>query len=133
MKKACYCSLLRTATRKIESVYDRALAPLGVNIAQYSLLRGIKRLQPASLTDLGRDAELDRSTIGRNVRVLERIGLVVTGRGDVDRREAVVRLSDRGNELLGDAAALWEECQQKFEDRIGPAQIKTLQDILKTL
>jgi DNA-binding MarR family transcriptional regulator len=74
MTSPCYCSLLRTATRKVGAVYDNALAPLGINIAQYSLLRLVEHCQPVSFTELGRIAELDRSTVGRNVRVLERMG-----------------------------------------------------------
>jgi hypothetical protein len=41
--------------------------PLGINIAQYSLLRMIQRRQAVSLTELGGIAELDRSTVGRNM------------------------------------------------------------------
>lgn len=128
----CYCSLLRAATRRVGTVYDEALAPLGVNIAQYSLLRTIQRRQPVSLTELGRIAELDRSTVGRNVRVLERSGLVETRRGDGDHRETVVSLADHGLEVLDEAAPLWEACQRKIEQRLGPAEIKILQSILRS-
>ena len=40
----CYCSLPRTATRKIGAVYDDALTPLGINIAQYSLFWLVERV-----------------------------------------------------------------------------------------
>ncbi|CAN7664700.1 MarR family winged helix-turn-helix transcriptional regulator [Pararhizobium sp. LjRoot238] len=126
----CYCSLLRTATRKVGSVYDDALAPLGINIAQYSLLRLIERRQPVSFTELGRVAELDRSTVGRNVRVLERMGLVETGRGEDDQREAVVRLADHGHQVLEEAAPLWDECQREVETRLGSENVKALRAIL---
>lgn len=129
----CYCSLLRAATRRIGSVYDDALAPLGINIAQYSLLRLIEHRQPVSFTELGRVAELDRSTVGRNVRVLERIGLVETGRGDDDHREAVVRLSVLGCKVLEQAAPLWDECQREIETRLGPANVKALREILHAI
>jgi hypothetical protein len=46
MTSACYCFLLRTATRKVGAVYDNALAPLGINIARYSLLRLVEHCQP---------------------------------------------------------------------------------------
>lgn len=129
----CYCSQLRAATRRIGAVYDAALAPLGINIAQYSLLRKIQRRQPISLTELGHVSELDRSTISRNVQVLERMGLVATGRGREDLRESVVRLTDPGTALLGRAAPIWSECQQGIEARLGPAAVAALQDILDAL
>jgi DNA-binding MarR family transcriptional regulator len=129
----CYCLLLRTATRKVGSVYDDALAPLGINIAQYSLLRLIERRQPVSFTELGRVAELDRSTVGRNVRVLERMALVETGRGEDDQREAVVTLAVTGTQVLQEAAPLWDECQRQIETRLGPANVKALRAILSAI
>lgn len=60
----CHCIVLRKASRRVSSYYDEALAPLGVNIAQFSLLRNIDRMAPVSLTDLGMRVELDRSTVG---------------------------------------------------------------------
>lgn len=129
----CYCSLLRTATRRVGSVYDDALSPLGINIAQYSLLRLIEHRQPVSFTELGRVAELDRSTVGRNVRVLERMGLVETGRGENDQREAVVRLGVRGRQMLEEAAPLWDGCQREIETRLGAANVKALREILRAI
>ncbi|WP_442160982.1 MarR family winged helix-turn-helix transcriptional regulator [Rhizobium leguminosarum] len=126
----CYCSLLRTATRKVGAVYDDALAPFGINIAQYSLLRLIERRQPVSFTELGRVAELDRSTVGRNVRVLERMDMVETGRSEDDQRETDVRLAARGRQVLEDAAPFWEECQREIETRLGSANVKALREIL---
>lgn len=125
--------MLRSATRKVVSIYDEALAPLGINVAQFSLLRTVERLQPVSLTDLARDTQLDRSTIGRNARVIERMGLVETHRGDVDQREAIVMLTPVGTELLQNAGPLWDECQKAMEDRLGAVKITALQDILRSI
>lgn len=125
--------MLRSATRRIGSVYDRALAVLGINIAQYSLLRTIQRRQPMSLTDLARSVELDRSTIGRNVRVLERLGLVAMEQGEDDHREAAVKLTARGVEILNEAGPLWEDCQRKIEAQLGPVKVIALQEILKSV
>ena len=129
----CYCALLRAATRRIGSTYDEALTPLGINIAQYSLLRTIQRLQPVSFTELGRRAELDRSTVGRNVRVLERMNLVETGRAEGDQREAVIKLADKGSVTLDEAGPLWEKCQRKIETRLGPVKVIALQNILRAI
>lgn len=129
----CYCSLLRSATRKVASIYDEALAPLGINVVQFSLLRAVERLQPVSLTDLARDAQLDRSTIGRNVRVIERMRLVETQRGEADHREAIVMLTQVATELLQSAGPVWDECQKAMEARLGPVKITALQDILRSI
>lgn len=129
----CYCTQMREATRKIGALYDEALAPLGINIAQFALMRKIQRLQPVSFTELGRAGELDRSTVGRNVRVLARMELVTIGRGEDDQRETLVTLAERGATLLDAAAPLWSACQAKIEERLGPARLEALRDALRML
>lgn len=39
MSTGCYCTLPRKARRRFSGLYDEALAPPGINIAQYALLR----------------------------------------------------------------------------------------------
>lgn len=130
MESPCYCTLLRKATRRLGAAYDEVLAPFGINIAQFSLLRMMSRSGPISLTELGKIAELDRSTIGRNVRVIERMGLVETRRGDNDQREALVKLTPHGKQVYDEAALYWENCQRAIESRLGGEKIKALQDIV---
>jgi DNA-binding MarR family transcriptional regulator len=120
------------AARKISARYDEGLAPSGINVAQYGLLRRIARTEGISLTELGALSGLDRSTIGRNVRVLERMKLVKSGRGK-DQREAVVRLTETGSATLAAATPLWQACQKEVEDRFGPDNLKLLQEALDAL
>ena len=91
----CICIAVRKASRRLTARYDDALAPLGINLAQFSLLRNINRHGPVSLTRLGEITELDRSTLGRNVRVLERMNLCAPAVAP-DKREASVTLSEDG-------------------------------------
>ncbi len=128
----CYCVLLRGASRRITAVYDAALAPVGISVAQFSLLRRIRRAQPVSLTELARLSELDRSTVGRNVRVLERMGLVVAHPAK-DQREAALALLPAGEKILADGAPLWDAAQAKVEAALGPAGVESLRALLRDL
>jgi len=132
MMTKCYCASLRAAMRRVSAIYDEALAPIGINIAQYSLLRCVERLQPATLKALAEAQELDRSTMGRNIRVLEKIGLVTLGRGE-DQRESMVALSDGGRAALSLGGPLWDEAQARFERRLGPGSAATLQAIVSRI
>ncbi len=129
----CYSARLRAAARRIGSIYDEALEPFAINVAQYSLMSLVQRRQPISLTELARIAELERSTIGRNVRVLERGGLVELGRGDTDQRESVVMLTQRGIEVLDLARPRWSACQQVIETRLGPDRVSLFNDLLDSI
>lgn len=132
MSSPCFCTVLRAATRRIAARYDAALAPVGVNIAQFSLLRTVARVEPATLTELGRRAELDRSTVGRNVRVLERQGLLALRRGE-DQREAVVTLAAEGRRALAEGAPLWEAVQTELEAQLGAGPSGELRSLLEAL
>jgi DNA-binding MarR family transcriptional regulator len=114
----CYCTSIRKASRRLTSLYDAALEPVGVNLAQFSLLRNIHRNDRVSLTELGKITELDRSTVGRNVRVLERMGLAKTISGD-DHREAVVIVDTDGLRVLEQGAPLWDAMQERLEAKLG--------------
>lgn len=127
----CYCVSLRRASRKLTALYDDALAPAGVNVAQFSLLRKINRLGPLSLTALAELADLDRSTVGRNVRVLAEMGLMTLQAGE-DQREAVVGLTAAGRRAVATGSPLWDSVQADIEARLG-RRAAQLFDLLEAL
>lgn len=67
----CLCINLRRAARGVSRYYDGALDGFGINVAQYSLLSNLARLDQPSISSLAEAMGLDRSTLGRNLRVLE--------------------------------------------------------------
>jgi DNA-binding MarR family transcriptional regulator len=116
----------------VTATYDEALVPSGVNTAQFSLLRKIVAAKAMTITELGRQSELDRSTTGRNVRVLERMGLVATRRG-VDRREAAVSVTEQGIRALEQSTPLWNAAQSRMEAALGASAAGELRTTLNTL
>ncbi|WP_113890970.1 MarR family winged helix-turn-helix transcriptional regulator [Roseiarcus fermentans] len=120
MQTPCYCAALRAAARKTTALYDGALAPAGIGVAQFSLMRRIKSVGTVSLTELARLAELDRSTVGRNVKVLARMGLVAEIPAD-DQRETAVAVTEAGRQTLRRARPLWEAAQARIEAALGDA------------
>jgi len=132
MAIVCFCTTLRRAARRVAESFDATLAPIGINTAQFSLLRSISRAAPVKLTELSRVTELDRSTIGRNVRVLERMNLVALGRGK-DQREAMVTLTEAGRAAITEGIPLWEAAQEAFEARLGTERAQKLRAELDAL
>ena len=130
MSNPCFCILLRQAARKSSSVYDQALAPLGINVAQFSLLRKIARAQSISLTELARLADLDRSTMGRNAKVLQRMDLIEQTPGE-DHRETHIALTAMGRDLVERGAPLWDEAQEEIEAKLGSEGVQQLLTLLR--
>jgi DNA-binding MarR family transcriptional regulator len=132
MKTPCYCAALRVAARKATALYDEELAPVGINLAQFSLLRKIERAGTVSLTELGRLAELDRSTVGRNVKVLKRLRFVGLAAGE-DQREAAVTLTLTGVQALRRAGPMWESAQRRVENALGAEGARQLRALAQSL
>lgn len=128
----CFCLSLRTAGRKLTAIYDDALAPAGVNVAQFSLLRKTRHLGPLSVTALAEVADLDRSTVGRNVRVLEEMGLMTISAG-TDQRQAVVELTPAGHQTVDTGNPLWDQAQATIETRLGTDRAGQLFELLEAL
>jgi DNA-binding MarR family transcriptional regulator len=124
--------ILRKASRRVSALYDEALEPFGINIAQFSAMRNIRRNAPVSLTDLGQIMELDRSTVGRNMKVLERMGLVAFATGE-DQREAVLSLTPEGEVLVEKASPIWDEVQDRLEGRLGADHALQLGELLAAI
>lgn len=115
---ACYCANVRRAALALTSLYDEALAPHGIKVTQFSLLRAVERHGSPNLTELAAATGLDRSTLGRNLRVLEGLGLVSLSPGD-DQRDRVVALTLRGRTRIRAAAAEWARVQETLSGALG--------------
>lgn len=118
----CYCTLARRSAHALTEFYDDALAPSGLKVTQYSLLRAVERLKQPSLTELAEATGLDRSTLGRNLRVLERSGFVLLGPVR-DERSRIAELTPQARQALEIARPLWMEAQAKVETTV-PTETK---------
>ncbi len=114
----CICTRLRRATRGAIRHYDAALRPVGLNVTQFALLRAIERLGEAAIGDLADAIDIDASTLGRNLRVLARQGLVALDPGN-DRRTRIVRMTEAGVRTSQTIAPLWAEAQATLDARLG--------------
>jgi len=126
----CACTTLRRATRAVSAAYDAALAPSGLRITQFSVLRTLAQLGPLPISRLAAEAALDRSTMGRNLDPLERRGLVTIEIGATDQRARLARLTESGEAALQAALPLWLRAQNRVAALIGHAAISTLADSL---
>lgn len=114
----CLCANVRRAALALTSRYDEALAPHGLKVTQFSLLRAVERHEAPNLTELAEATGLDRSTLGRNLRVLEALGLVSLSPG-ADQRDRVVALTPGGRVRVRAAAKAWGKVQESLSRALG--------------
>lgn len=115
---ACYCANARRAALALTAAYDEALARHGLKVTQFSLLRAVERHGAPNLTALAGATGLDRSTLGRNLRLLEAQRLVTLSPGD-DQRDRVVALSRAGRSRVRAAARTWAGVQEALGRALG--------------
>lgn len=121
----CACTAIRRAARGITECYDRILAPSGLLSTQFSLLRNIERIGTANISTLAKAVQLDRTTLGRNLRVLEAAELVVLST-DIDQRARTIQLTRKGKNALKTAFPLWTIAQEQVRDLLSKVERDTL-------
>lgn len=126
----CNCLALRQAARHVSQIYDSHLAATGLKGTQYSILSKLNRLGPLSINELAKSMVMDRTTMGRAVRPLERDKLLTIAAGE-DARVRRLKLTAAGQAKLKAAAALWREAQKKFELAYGVTESAELRSALR--
>jgi DNA-binding MarR family transcriptional regulator len=129
MSSTCSCVALRRAARTITHLYDTLLEPSGLNVTQLSLLRQVRRLGAPNISTLAETQQLDRTTLSRNLAVLERAGLVAIAAGD-DLRARTVSLTEQGAQALDAAAPLWDAAQARIAEHLGHERLQQLEELL---
>ena len=126
----CACFNLRKTTRAITQVYDEALRPTGLRVTQFSLLIATMMLESVTVTRLAEIGVMDRTTLTRNLKPLEKKGLIKVTPGD-DQRTRVVTLTPHGQEILAKALPLWEKVQARIVKELGQERWNSLQGDLE--
>ena len=128
----CNCTALRKASRRLSHLYDSVLASSGLKSTQYSILSEISRRgkMPPTMRELADALVMDRSTLGHNLRPLERDQLVSLEGAVTDRRRKYVVLTRKGRAIFTKAKKQWHSAQAHFEATFGITKAAELRGIL---
>jgi DNA-binding MarR family transcriptional regulator len=101
------------------------MAPSGLRVTQFSLLRTLATHGTARMSDLARTLLLDRTALSRTLDPLVERGFVaiVAGR---DARTREVSLTRAGARAIRDATPHWKRAQSQVVARIGSAKLDAL-------
>ncbi len=123
--RTCACFNLRRAARLVTQRFDQAFRELGLRATQLSVLIAVYHIPDAPLSKLARVLGMDRTSLTRNLQVLERKGLIVGKEGD-DKRQRKIGITPEGVLVLKMAYPLWQEVQTEVEEAIGMEKWETL-------
>jgi DNA-binding MarR family transcriptional regulator len=133
MRAMCACNKLRRSARGMTQVYDAGMGPEGLKVTQMPILVGLGAGGDLPVSALAEALGLDRTTLTRNLKVLEERGLVSTAPHAHDARVRVVSITPAGTEELSAALRRWERVQERVEERFGADRLRALYGELDAL
>lgn len=114
----CACFNLRKASRVITQHFDEILKPSGLLITQFSILVAVAMATSGTINELAEILVMDRTTLTRNLKPLEREEWLKIEPGQ-DQRTRVVSLTPKGETALAKALPLWKQAQNGVEEVLG--------------
>ena len=116
----CACATARQVARTLTALYDTALRDTGLEAPQFALLMAIGQIGPCNQSALGEQYALDKTTVSRNVKWLERQGWVRVSIGK-NRRERELTLTAEGRKRLSAAHPKWRKAQALLRSEMSQA------------
>jgi DNA-binding MarR family transcriptional regulator len=117
--KSCNCFAVRQAARQVTRLYERHLAGAQLTSAQFTILGVLGEAGQMTMAELANALVMDRTTLLRAMKPLQREQLLKSASGAEDPRQLVFSLSPAGERRLQQALPLWMKAQEEFESEIG--------------
>jgi DNA-binding MarR family transcriptional regulator len=121
----CACFNVRKAARAITRFYDSVFQPSGILATQFTLLAVAQSKGELPITETADRLGLDRTTLTRNLKVLETRGLIAVGPGK-DGRTKSIKVTVAGRDALTKALPYWKKAQQLVVHDLGHLRFQTL-------
>jgi DNA-binding MarR family transcriptional regulator len=108
--RGCICASLRRASRAVTDHYEQRFRGSGLRGTQFTVLSTLAQTGPIALSRLAEMLGVDRTTLSRNVRPLERRALIKLS-GTKDARVTEASITPRGRALVRETFPRWQDAQ----------------------
>jgi DNA-binding MarR family transcriptional regulator len=121
MANECPAFRVRKASRVLAKLYDDELRPFGLQFSQLPVLAAVVHFgeRGASMSALAHVVVMDRTTLSRTVKPLERSGLLRVARDPSDARARVVLLTRAGERMIERVYPAWERVLKRIQKEVG--------------
>src|SRR5215469_1734424 len=124
----CTCGTLRRASRAVTNLYDLVLAPSGLRLTQFLVLKSLHERSQIAQCDFARDQDIAVETLSRRFGALRRKGLVEMRLGE-RHGERIYSLTLEGHQAFRKALPYWERAQERLRNVLGNSDTRALLDI----
>ncbi|WP_430414087.1 MarR family winged helix-turn-helix transcriptional regulator [Parasphingorhabdus sp.] len=125
----CAAVRILSAARTVGRCYDDALRAENLTITQFTLLTTIGKAKPSSISEIGHYLSIDRTTVTRNLKLLEKAALITRG-AEGPHRMREIRLTKQGVAALERAYPRWRSAQKLIENKFPDAKLEELMKAL---
>ena len=124
--ETCAGTNIRLAARRITRFLEARMRDSGLSLAQFALMSHIAAAREGTVGDLAERTDLDQSTLSRNLRGLEKAGLVELVMVEKDLRRRAVWLTEMGARQLEAAMPAWRKAHEALSEVIDLAEVLEL-------
>lgn len=122
----CLATNARLAARRITRYFEARMRACDLSIAQFGLMARIAAARDDTIGALADEMDLDPSTLSRNLRGLERAGLIEIAIVEKDLRKRALWLTETGARRLEAAIPLWRAAQAELSTSVDPGAMRDL-------
>jgi DNA-binding MarR family transcriptional regulator len=129
--KNCVCFNLRWVTRAVTQFYDAEMRRHGIRPTQGTLLTALKARDSWNMADLSDWLGLERTTLVRNLRPLQRDGFVEIGGGGRGNRVELT-ITAKGRKQIEKLTPAWKSAQSAVVKTLGEQRWSAILSDLET-
>jgi DNA-binding MarR family transcriptional regulator len=133
----CTCLRARRVTRRLTQIYDAALEPVHITTNQFGVLSYLYGMtlgghDHVSIGVLAERVGKHPTTLNRDLKPLEALGLVASVENPGDRRVRAIQITGKGRTHLRKAVTFWRQAESRVREELGPRSMVALNELLET-
>lgn len=125
----CLCQASRRAALAITRSFERDLRPHDIRITQFTILTNLAARGPQTMGALATLLGVERTTLTRNLSVLERRGWVWQKPDPDDSRARLVGIKPAGRRKAEAAYGAWRQAQARIAEQFGDDGVAALRSL----
>ena len=127
----CVCFNLRRAARAVTQFYDREMRRHGIRPTQGTILLALNAKESWSMSELSDRLGMERTTLVRNLRPLQRDGFVEVGGGGHGNRVELA-ITTKGRKQIEKLMPAWKSAQCAVVKTLGEKRWSAILSDLET-
>ena len=122
------CFPLYAVSRKVISLYQPYLKPLGITYTQYIVLMALWECDGIAVSELGKKLFLDNGTLTPLLKKMEQLGYLSRKRSHKDERMVLISLTEKGLAMKEKCIDIPDHISEKLD--IDIEKVKMLRSML---